>query len=151
MILKLKVAEDYSDSEFYFPHNVDFRGLCRDLFIYLTNIFIGRAYPIPPHLNHLGSDLNRGLLKFSKSVPIGSKGIFWLKIHLANLCGQDKSSFDERIAYIDANIENIMDSCDRPLNGRRWWLKSENPWQTLASCTELTEVYNFFFKKMTHF
>eukprot|EP00961_Rhodomonas_salina_P118328 1592539-Rhodomonas_salina.1 len=33
---------------FYFAHNLDFRG---------------RAYPIPPHLNHLGSDICRGLLK----------------------------------------------------------------------------------------
>jgi len=31
----------------YFPHNMDFRG---------------RVYPIPPHLNHMGADINRGLL-----------------------------------------------------------------------------------------
>jgi DNA-directed RNA polymerase len=58
LIHKLRVAEDLANEQFYFPHNVDFRG---------------RAYPIPPHLNHLGSDLNRGMLKFSKSAPIGKQ------------------------------------------------------------------------------
>jgi DNA-directed RNA polymerase len=125
MIHKLKVAQDFENETFYFPHNVDFRG---------------RAYPIPPHLNHLGSDLNRGLLVFAEQRPIGERGIFWLKIHLANLCGQDKSSFDDRIRYIDTNIDEIMDSADNPLSGKRWWLESENPWQTLASCFELTNV-----------
>merc|ERR1719209_2359373 len=33
-----------------------------------------------------------------------------------------------------------MDSADRPLDGRMWWSQSEEPWQTLASCIELTNV-----------
>ena len=44
------MAREFRDLEFYFPHNLDFRG---------------RAYPIPPHLNHMGSDVCRGLLKFA--------------------------------------------------------------------------------------
>lgn len=50
-ILKLQVAQELLNHEFYFPHNLDFRG---------------RAYPIPPHLSHLGSDLSRSLLCFSE-------------------------------------------------------------------------------------
>ena len=34
----------------YFPHNLDFRG---------------RAYPIPPHLNHMGSDISRYVVKLA--------------------------------------------------------------------------------------
>ncbi|KAL9650381.1 hypothetical protein ABK040_016448 [Willaertia magna] len=124
MTLKLKVAEDFKDFSFYFPHNVDFRG---------------RAYPIPPHLNHLGADINRGLLTFDKGMPIGKRGIFWLKIHLANLYGKDKYSFDERLQFVDEHLNEIYDSADQPLEGNRWWLQSENPWQTLAACVELTE------------
>ena len=33
--------------------------------------FRGRVYPIPPHLNHIGSDICRGLLLFSKGVRLG--------------------------------------------------------------------------------
>lgn len=59
----------------FFPHNMDFRG---------------RAYPIPPTLNHLGNDLCRGLLMFDEAKPLGERGWRWLKIHLANLYGYDK-------------------------------------------------------------
>ena len=59
----------------YFPMNLDFRG---------------RVYPIPPHLNHLGNDLCRGLLAFSRKKPLGERGLFWLKIQVANLYGNDK-------------------------------------------------------------
>lgn len=48
------------------------------------------AYPIPPNLNHLGSDLCRGMLAFSERKPLGPDGLDWLKVHLANLCGKDK-------------------------------------------------------------
>jgi DNA-directed RNA polymerase len=39
----------------------------------------------------------------------------WLKIHLANLTGFDKASFDEREAYAMQHIEDVMDSADKPL------------------------------------
>lgn len=37
--LKFWVAEKFQDEIFYYPYNLDFRG---------------RAYPVPPNLNHLG-------------------------------------------------------------------------------------------------
>lgn len=49
--------------------------------------FRGRVYPIPPHLNHMGADINRGLLEFSKGKPLGENGLYWLKVHLANKIG----------------------------------------------------------------
>ena len=58
--------------------------------------FRGRVYPIPPHLNHMGADINRGLLEFSKSKPLGENGLFWLKVHLANKIGQDKLPLYQR-------------------------------------------------------
>ena len=82
------------------PHNVDFRG---------------RAYPIPPHLNHIGNDLSRGLLKFAESKELGERGLRWLKIHLANLYGYDKASFDERVQFVHDHLEDIYDSATKPL------------------------------------
>lgn len=86
--------------KFYFPHNMDFRG---------------RAYPIPPHLNHIGDDLSRGLLLFAEAKPLGERGLRWLKIHLANLCGFDKGSFDERVQFVQNHLADIYDSAERPL------------------------------------
>lgn len=124
-LLKLKVARDFENEKFYFPHNIDFRG---------------RAYPIPPHLNHVGSDLCRGLLEFDEARPLGSNGLRWLKVHVANLYGQDKLSFDGRVAWFDKNIDNILDSARNPLKGSRWWTEADEPFECLAACFELEEI-----------
>ncbi|CAI8584735.1 unnamed protein product [Vicia faba] len=101
--LKLAVARKMKEEEgFYYPHNLDFRG---------------RAYPMHPYLNHLGSDLCRGILEFAEGRPLGKSGLQWLKIHLANLYAGD-----------------------RPLEGKRWWLQAEDPFQCLAACINLSEA-----------
>ena len=120
---KLEIANRFRGFEIYFPHTLDFRG---------------RAYPMPPLLNHIGSDLCRGLLQFYEAKRLGARGLRWLKIHLANVYGMDKLTFDERVLFADNNRESIFDSADRPLDGNRWWLKAEDPWQCLATCMDLT-------------
>jgi DNA-directed RNA polymerase len=112
---------------FYYPHNLDFRG---------------RAYPMHPYLNHLGSDVCRGLLEFAEGRPLGKTGLYWLKIHLANLYGGgvDKYSFEGRLTFVEDNIDNIIDSAERPLEGKRWWLEAEDPFQCLSVCMDLTDA-----------
>ena len=122
---KIEIARAFLDKPMYFPHNLDFRG---------------RTYPIPPHFNHLGNDLCRGLLLFYDARPLGERGLHWLKIHMANMFGYDKYSHDERVKFTDDNLELIFDSADNPLGGKRWWLSAENPWQALSTCIELTEA-----------
>ncbi|XP_050940583.1 DNA-directed RNA polymerase 3, chloroplastic isoform X1 [Cucumis melo] len=126
--LKLSVARKMKDEEgFYYPHNVDFRG---------------RAYPMHPHLNHLSSDLCRGVLEFAEGRPLGKSGLHWLKIHLANLYagGVEKLSYDRRLAFVDDHLDNIFDSASNPVNGDRWWLTAEDPFQCLAACMNLSEA-----------
>ncbi|KAK7317761.1 hypothetical protein RJT34_02254 [Clitoria ternatea] len=126
--LKLAVARKMKDEEgFYYPHNLDFRG---------------RAYPMHPYLNHLGSDLCRGILEFAEGRPLGKSGLQWLKIHLANLYagGVDKLSYDGRVAFTENHLDDIFDSADRPLEGKRWWLQAEDPFQCLAACINLSEA-----------
>jgi len=122
---KLDVAERFKENTIYFPHNLDFRG---------------RSYPVPPHLNHLGSDFCRSLLKFEESKPLTAVGLNWLKIHLANLYGVDKIPFEERKQFTESHLEDIFDSADNPLDGKRWWLNADKPWQLLAACIELTDA-----------
>uniref|UniRef100_V5EUZ9 DNA-directed RNA polymerase n=2 Tax=Kalmanozyma brasiliensis (strain GHG001) TaxID=1365824 RepID=V5EUZ9_KALBG len=119
---KLEIARAYVGERFYFPHNMDFRG---------------RAYPMPPHLNHIGNDLCRGLLMFADSKPLGKAGLRWLRIHISNVFGYDKASFAEREQFAIDHEADIRDSVERPLDGNRWWLKADDPWQCLASCMEL--------------
>jgi DNA-directed RNA polymerase len=118
----LEIARSYLNDTFYIPHNMDFRG---------------RAYPIPPHLSPVGDDLCRGLLTFGTKKPLGATGLKWLQIHLANVFGFDKASFDERAQFAMTHVEDVFDSADNPLTGRRWWLTAEDPWQCLATCFEL--------------
>eukprot|EP01133_Synstelium_polycarpum_P018059 gene18059-21571_t len=124
-LYKLNVGQQFQDLTFYFPHNVDFRG---------------RSYPIPPHLNHLGSDFCRSMLKFAESKPLGARGLDWLRVQVANLFGVDKISFEDRINFTNEHMEQITDSAINPLDGKRWWLKADYPWQTLAACIELNEA-----------
>jgi DNA-directed RNA polymerase, mitochondrial len=73
---------------------------------------------LPPHLNHIGDDLSRGLLKFHEAKPLTERGLRWLKIHLANLYGFDKGTFDERARFVDEHLNEIYDSAERPLEVR---------------------------------
>ncbi|KAI8096158.1 uncharacterized protein BX664DRAFT_382649 [Halteromyces radiatus] len=119
---KVETARAFLNLPMYFPHNMDFRG---------------RAYPIPPTLNHLGNDLCRGLLCFDEAKPLGERGWRWLRIHMANLYGYDKHSFTERENFTMENLDNIFDSVDNPMTGKKWWLQAENPWQCLSACFEV--------------
>ncbi|KAE9371172.1 mitochondrial DNA-directed RNA polymeras-like protein [Stipitochalara longipes BDJ] len=119
---QLEIARALRNEVFFFPHNIDFRG---------------RAYPIPPYLNHMGADHCRGLLKFGEGKELGESGMKWLSIHLANVFGYDKASLSEREQFTANHMAEIYDSASKPLTGNRWWLKAEDPWQCLAACMEI--------------
>ena len=144
-IYKLQTAEYlFSQDFFYLPHNMDFRGRC---------------YPIPS-FNHQNSDIIRSLFLFHQPKPLGNSGLFWIKVHLANLFGVNKvcllfflfisfflispqCSFAERIKFIDDNIDNILKSAESPFEGKEndnFWMKADKPWQFLAGAVELNEI-----------
>jgi DNA-directed RNA polymerase len=125
-ILKLDQAEKFQDfEEIFFPYNLDFRG---------------RSYPVPPHLSNVGSDLCRGMLKFAEEKPLGQRGLYWLKVHLANFAGKDKMTFDARVKYVDDNMDHIRASASDPFAGERWWMSLEDPFQGLATCMEIVRA-----------
>lgn len=53
LMYRIVLANHFRNNILYFPHNMDFRG---------------RVYPISPHLNHMGDDINRCLLKFARGI-----------------------------------------------------------------------------------
>lgn len=126
---RLDYAMAFAEKErFYLPHNVDFRG---------------RAYPIPVYLQHMGADLTRAMLTFTKpGVRLGERGVYWLKIHLANLLGADKLAFDERIEVAENALSKAIQVGRDPLSDSNleWWSKHEDPFQLLAACQEFADA-----------
>nr|CAD1831955.1 unnamed protein product [Ananas comosus var. bracteatus] len=126
--LKLSVARKMRDEEgFHYPHNLDFRG---------------RAYPMHSHLNHLSSDLCRGILEFAEGRPLGKSGLHWLKIHLANIYGGgvEKLCYEGRLAFVEDHLHDIFDSAANPIEGKCWWVNAEDPFQCLAACMDLSDA-----------
>lgn len=120
---KLEIARTFAGIPFYLPHSVDFRG---------------RAYPIPPHLSHIGSDLSRGLLEFAEGRALGEHGLFWLKVQFSNMCGNDKCSLMDRAAFADRHLKEIKESAKDPFATGAFWRTADEPWQCLATCIEIT-------------
>lgn len=122
-LYKLCIAHEFRDRMFWLPHNMDFRG---------------RVYPVCPHLQHMSNDMARSLLVFAKGEKLGPDGLDWLKIHTVNLFGtMSKDSIAARLAYANEILPKILDSAENPLTGDKWWVSSEEPWQTLAACKEI--------------
>lgn len=124
---KLDQAGAFANEErLWLPHNVDFRG---------------RAYPIPVYLQHMGCDLTRSMLAFaSPGVELGPRGLYWLKVHLANLLGADKLPYAERVAVAEDSLPRALEVARNPLSDKNmeWWTKQEDPFQLLAACSELS-------------
>ena len=121
----IKLASDYRDeAEIYFPHIFDFRG---------------RIYPNSRYLTPQSGDLAKALLLFTNGQPLGERGLYWLKVEIANTCGMDKALYDERVAWVDDNIESIKGSVADPLN-HGFWLNAAEPFMALASMAELVNA-----------
>ncbi len=123
----ISIAKQFSEfPAIWFPHSLDFRG---------------RTYPICSGLQPQGSDLQRGLLTFANSKPLGADGAFWLAVHGANTLGEydgikfSKQSFDQRVQWIRANSKRICEAASDP-EQFDWWSDADEPFQFLAFCIE---------------
>lgn len=126
--LKLNLAKELiKENEIYFPLNIDFRG---------------RIYPISPHINHIGSDIVRGMMLFSKKKKLGKRGWYWLNVNLANKFGFDKVKNDERFEWSLNHKNDIINVWKDPLKNR-WWLSADYPFQALSICIEIGEAYTY--------
>jgi DNA-directed RNA polymerase len=124
---KLTMCEEQMErgNQFHFVYNMDWRG---------------RLYPVSGALNPQGDDLAKALLRFNKGTPLGSEGAYWLAIHGANCFGVDKVDFDERIAWVEANYDRILEASNHPTNGTMWWAEADSPFLFLAFCFEWAKL-----------
>ncbi len=76
------------------------------------------------------------MLTFSESKPLGKRGLYWLKVHLANLAGNDKITFDERAAFTENHMDDVRKCANDPIHNT-WWMGLDDPFQGLATCHEI--------------
>jgi DNA-directed RNA polymerase len=120
--------------EFYIPLQMDFRG---------------RLYGLS-HFNFAREDHVRAVIQFARGAPIGMKGLPWLKSHLAGTADgvswghhpkPGDLGFDERIAWVDANVGTIRRVAGAVLNGEHRsaieWALPKKPYLFVAACVEL--------------
>lgn len=114
---QLEIAEQFQGRTLYFPHEMDWRG---------------RIYQLPAHLGPQTDDPGKALMMFDKGKPLGKVGVYWLAVHLANLFGKNKLSFDERVQWVADHEGEIVASA----TGGTFWMAAKKPWQALAACFE---------------
>jgi DNA-directed RNA polymerase len=134
--VKLDIAEELKLEEaIYFPHSLDFRG---------------RIYSMSAELSPQSDDVAKSLIQFADGKPLGEFGGYWLAVHIANLFGIDKVSFDERVRWVQDFQKEILDSADNPLDGFRFWTTADDPWCALAACFEWSRFVSFGAEAMSY-
>ena len=70
------------------------------------------------------------------------RGLYWIKVHVANLFDQDKLSFDERVKWVDDNMAMLQRINDDPYDNREWVSDKKkkthrsNAWLLCLNCVE---------------
>ncbi len=118
----LQLANHYAKyDEFYFVWQLDFRS---------------RKYPVESFMSPQVADWGKALIGFTYGFPIKDAGdADWLAIHGANLFGNDKVSFAERIQWAWESEADIVKVAENPLD-YMWWTQADKPWQFLGWCME---------------
>lgn len=98
---KLVELRKYKDIQrLYFPTFIDWRG---------------RLY-FRSSLNPQSNDAVKGCLEFAEGKRLGERGLFWLKVHIANSAGYDKHDPKIKAAWVDEHWPMIEDFINDPLN-----------------------------------
>jgi DNA-directed RNA polymerase len=124
-----RLAERNIDNAFYHLYNCDFRG---------------RIYPNTAFLHEQSSDNAKGLLLLDEAVPLGKRGYYWLKVHTANVWGNDKVTLNERALWVEDNLNELLSYVNDPL-ANDGWMDADKPFCFLACCVELSMLYDWVY------
>lgn len=115
-----------NDPMFFFPWSLDWRGRC---------------YPMVDALNPQGPEYQKAILNFGWGVPIDDRTDFWLCVGIASAAGQDKESFESRVAWTKRNLKLVEMVADDPLGrGFDTWTNMSEPWIFLRACIEWRRI-----------
>ena len=126
----VKEAEKYSAyPDLYFVHSLDFRG---------------RVNVRSSVLSSQGGDAQKAMLKFSSGARLGKTGMYWLAVQGANVWGEDKLSFDDRVKFIEDEdfTETVRDIIADPMSCIDW-VKADKPWQFLSWAKEWSDLQDW--------
>lgn len=110
-----------SRERFYLPWSFDYRGRC---------------YPVAAYLTPQDTDFGKSLLRFADESPVAGDAERWLAFQVATTYGLDKSTMDDRLAWVANNHPLISAVATNPLGNRADWEAADEPWQFLAACEE---------------
>ncbi|QBZ71539.1 DNA-directed RNA polymerase [Escherichia phage Lidtsur] len=99
----------------------------------------GRIY-YASSLNPQGIDAIRALLELADAVPLGSEGLFWLKVHVANCFGYDATDFEDRAAWTDKTLPRLREACRLPEAYDSFWSEADSPLCAWAASVELVRA-----------
>lgn len=68
----------------------------------------GRMYSKGYHINIQGNEYRKAMLKFEKNEKLTDRGWYWLKVDIANAYGLDKETWDNRIKFVEDNIDAML-------------------------------------------
>ncbi|QHR65310.1 RNA polymerase [Escherichia phage altidsur] len=118
----VKEAERYAHYDrVYLPTYADTRGR-----IYYSST-----------LNPQSIDAVRALLELAEPVALGSEGLFWLKVHVANCFGYDATDFEDRAAWTDKTLPRLREACRLPEAFDSFWSEADSPISAWAASVEL--------------
>lgn len=120
------MADALADCSFWIPQNLDYRG---------------RVYGIP-HFQFQRQDHIRAMFMFNEGQVLTADGLYWLKVHMANTGDFNKvskQSFDERVWWVDDNLELLIATGRSPLSNQ-WWRKADKPFMFVAACMALRDA-----------
>lgn len=116
----------YAGKEFYFPITLDQRG---------------RMYYRGGLISPQGVDFCKAACQFAHGKKLGKTGVRALKIHTANVCGQDKLSLQDRIEWVNKNVD-LLCSIKTHRDVRKH-LKGADTFQALVACLEVGKLIEY--------
>ena len=124
--LAFDIAKQFKKyDKFYFSYKADFRG---------------RLYPVQQIFNPQATSNVKALMEFADGVVPDEQGRYWLKIALANAYGHDKLKYDDRVAWVDDNLDEILKSAEDPLGSTSFWTEADEPLMFLSGCKALYDA-----------
>lgn len=115
-----RVVSKHAGQQCWFPVHVDSRGR-----------FYYWGAPNPQ-----GTDIAKACLRFARKKRLGKRGLYWLKVQIANCFGFDADHFDTRARWTDDRLDDLRRTVADPANSDLL-ADADSPLCLLAAAREL--------------
>lgn len=86
--------------------------------------------------NPQGTDFERAVLHFKDKRALGTRGVYWLKVHMANCLGYDKVPLDQRVRFVEERWDTLVGDSTAPEDSALY-RGADSPISLLAAVLEL--------------